>query len=170
VTKHLHGWSFAQLRNFVEYKAVAVGVKVAFVNPAYTRRKAALDVCISVRRSSQTNFNCAHCGAPHQCGFERCAWCGSAAHDLLATGRYFCALEVCQSSQSVAMEQTQAVALSGRGNSLLLRSCCQPVPRARVGEAVVKLPIPTYPYNCTPKGRRCIESLGFCYRFPIRPY
>ncbi|MGI9106866.1 MAG: RNA-guided endonuclease InsQ/TnpB family protein [Pyrinomonadaceae bacterium] len=34
MTRHLHGWSFAQLRSFVEYKAAAAGVEVATVNPA----------------------------------------------------------------------------------------------------------------------------------------
>lgn len=32
----LHRWSFAQLRSFVEYKAEALGIKVVYVNPAYT--------------------------------------------------------------------------------------------------------------------------------------
>ncbi len=34
--RRLHGWSFAQLRAFVAYKAEAVGVRVVFIDPRHT--------------------------------------------------------------------------------------------------------------------------------------
>jgi putative transposase len=36
IRTRLHRWAFRQLQSFVEYKAKAVGIKVEFVNPAYT--------------------------------------------------------------------------------------------------------------------------------------
>ncbi|MBA3751473.1 IS200/IS605 family element transposase accessory protein TnpB, partial [Candidatus Dependentiae bacterium] len=37
----LHGWAWAQLQRFIVYKAQAVGLKVVFVNPAYTSKTCA---------------------------------------------------------------------------------------------------------------------------------
>lgn len=109
MTKHLHGWSFAQLRSFVEYKAAAAGVEVAFVNPAYTSKGCSR--CLHLgSRSTQSNFNCAHCGLRLNADLNG-ARSVARRHDLLATGRYFCALEVRQPPQSVVAGQTQAATL-----------------------------------------------------------
>nr|MBA3751175.1 IS200/IS605 family element transposase accessory protein TnpB [Candidatus Dependentiae bacterium] len=35
------GWAWAQLQRFIVYKAQAVGLKVVFVNPAYTSKTCA---------------------------------------------------------------------------------------------------------------------------------
>jgi IS605 OrfB family transposase len=114
MARHLHGWSFAQLRSFVEYKALAAGVEVAAVNPAFTSKGCSR--CLHIgSRSNQSNFNCAHCGLRINADLNG-ARSVAIRHDLLATGRYFCALEVRQSPQSVVTGETQAVALSGRGN------------------------------------------------------
>ena len=109
MTRHLHGWSFAQLRSFVEYKAAAAGVEVATVNPAYTSKGCSR--CLHIgSRSSQSNFNCAHCGLRINADLNG-ARSVAVRHDLLATGRYFCALEIRQSPQSVVTGQTQATTL-----------------------------------------------------------
>ncbi len=109
MTKHIHGWSFAQLRSFVEYKADAAGVEVAFVNPAYTSKGCSR--CLHIgSRSSQSNFNCAHCGLRlnADCNGARSV---ALRHDLMATGCYFCTLEDGQPAQSVVAGQTQAARL-----------------------------------------------------------
>lgn len=63
VRTRLHRWAWAQLQDFVQYKAEAEGIAVAFVNPAY---------------SSKT---CAGCGqlATRQGHTLRCT-CGNRAH------------------------------------------------------------------------------------------
>ena len=63
----LHSWSFAQLGDFIVYKAKRVGVPLVFVDPAYT---------------SQT---CAECGHPDKRnrvdqGLFICRGCGVVAH------------------------------------------------------------------------------------------
>jgi len=63
VRTRLHRWAWAQLQRFVEYKAEAEGLVVAFVNPAYSSR------------------TCAHCGqlAKRQRDTLSCT-CGNRAH------------------------------------------------------------------------------------------
>ncbi|MCS3672448.1 IS605 OrfB family transposase [Salinibacter ruber] len=59
----LHSWAFAQLRNFVEYKAALAGVPVEIVDPAYTSRTC--PVCgheEKENRKKQTEFECQSCG------------------------------------------------------------------------------------------------------------
>lgn len=106
MAKHLHGWSFAQLRGFIEYKAAAAGVEVATVNSAFTSRGCSR--CLHIgSRSSQSNFNCAHCGLRLNADING-ARSVAVRHDLMATGRYFCSLEVSQPTQSVVAGRTQA--------------------------------------------------------------
>lgn len=109
MTKHLHDWSFDQLRGFIEYKAAAAGVEVATVSPAYTSKGCSRCLHIGLR-PSQSDFNCAHCGLRINADLNG-ARSVALRHDLLATGRYFCTLEVRQPPQSVVTGQTQAVAL-----------------------------------------------------------
>jgi putative transposase len=59
----VHGWSFFQLRSFVEYKAQLVGVEVLAVDPRNTSRTC--NSCGAVdkaNRASQAQFRCRHCG------------------------------------------------------------------------------------------------------------
>jgi len=59
----LHGWSFAQLRSFVSYKARRAGVPTAFVDPANTSKGCSFCGCIDDRnRPSQASFKCVSCG------------------------------------------------------------------------------------------------------------
>jgi len=56
----LHRWAWAQLQNFVVYKAEAAGIRVAYVNPAYTSQTCA--VCGNMGIRSKHRFSCPICG------------------------------------------------------------------------------------------------------------
>jgi len=60
VRSRLHRWAWAQLQEFVQYKAEAVGLNVVFVNPAYTSQKCAECEQIGVRQKHR--FVCNFCG------------------------------------------------------------------------------------------------------------
>ena len=56
------GWSFAQLRGFVEYKAQLAGVRVVAVDPRNTSRTCSqCGHCEQANRRSQAEFRCLHC-------------------------------------------------------------------------------------------------------------
>jgi IS605 OrfB family transposase len=58
-----HGWSFFQLRAFVEYKAQLCGVPVVAVDPRNTSRTcSACGHCEKANRKSQSEFACTRCG------------------------------------------------------------------------------------------------------------
>lgn len=57
------GWSFAQLRMFVEYKAALAGVPVVAVDPRDSSRTcSACGHCDKGNRKTQASFVCLHCG------------------------------------------------------------------------------------------------------------
>jgi IS605 OrfB family transposase len=57
------GWSFFQLRAFVEYKAQLVGVPIVLVDPRGTSRTCNIcGHCEKANRKSQAEFLCKHCG------------------------------------------------------------------------------------------------------------
>jgi putative transposase len=61
--RRLHGWSFAQLYSFVEYKAEARGIRVVKVDPRHTSQTCSF--CRFQHRSnrrSQSLFKCRECG------------------------------------------------------------------------------------------------------------
>ncbi|MEU3307544.1 RNA-guided endonuclease InsQ/TnpB family protein [Nocardiopsis sp. NPDC055551] len=59
----LHSWSFAQLRDFVTYKARRVGVPVLVVDPAYTSQTCSeCDHTSRRNRPSRNRFVCQSCG------------------------------------------------------------------------------------------------------------
>jgi IS605 OrfB family transposase len=59
----LSGWSFYQLRTFIEYKALQAGVAVVTVNPRNTSRTCnACGHCEKSNRKSQDTFLCKGCG------------------------------------------------------------------------------------------------------------
>ena len=55
----LHTWSFYRLASYIEYKAALVGIKVAYVNPAYTSQKC--PVCGNLNHAEDRNYGC-QCG------------------------------------------------------------------------------------------------------------
>ena len=59
----LHSWSFAQLRDFISYKARRVGVPVQVVDPAYTSQSCSeCDHTHRRNRVSRSRFACRGCG------------------------------------------------------------------------------------------------------------
>jgi putative transposase len=61
VRSRLHRWSFDELRQFVEYKALAEGMKVIYVNPAYT--SVICSCCLSEGHRLKHRFFCSNCGS-----------------------------------------------------------------------------------------------------------
>ena len=57
----LHRWPFAQLREFVEYKAQAEGIQVLFVHPAFTSQ--VCSHCHSLGERQRHCFTCPTCGS-----------------------------------------------------------------------------------------------------------
>jgi IS605 OrfB family transposase len=68
-----NSWAFYQLRQFLLYKACLKGVKIVFVNPAYTSRTCAKCLYIhpdpSKSYRSGKRFSCGNCG--HKCDADR---------------------------------------------------------------------------------------------------
>jgi putative transposase len=57
--KNLHTWSFYRLANYIEYKATLVGVRVEYVDPAYTSQ--ICPVCGQLNKAKGRNYTC-DCG------------------------------------------------------------------------------------------------------------
>jgi putative transposase len=92
--KHLHGWSFADLRAKIEYKALAAGVECVTVDPRCT--SIGCSRCLHIgSRPNQSTFTCGHCGMRINADLNAARGIAK-RHDLLAMGRYFCTLEVSQ--------------------------------------------------------------------------
>ncbi|MGG3443822.1 RNA-guided endonuclease InsQ/TnpB family protein [Bacillus nitratireducens] len=60
--KNLHTWSFYRLTQFIEYKATLVGIKIEYVNPAYTSQTC--PKCSEKNKAQDRKYNC-------KCGFEK---------------------------------------------------------------------------------------------------
>lgn len=60
--KNLHTWSFYRLANFIKYKANLVGIKVEYVNPAYTSQTC--PQCGEKNKAQDRNYLC-------KCGFKK---------------------------------------------------------------------------------------------------
>ena len=61
--RRIHGWSFAQLRSFIEYKAEARGCTVAGVDPRHTSQHCpACGHTARNNRRSRALFSCRQCG------------------------------------------------------------------------------------------------------------
>jgi transposase len=57
----LHTWSFYRLAQYIEYKAKLAGIKVEYVNPAYTSQTC--PICGHVHHANDRNYSC-------KCGFH----------------------------------------------------------------------------------------------------
>ena len=57
----LHTWSFYRLATFVEYKAKLAGIKVEYVDPAYTSQ--ICPICGSIQHAKDRNYIC-------RCGYQ----------------------------------------------------------------------------------------------------
>lgn len=60
VRSRLHRWSWAQLQKFIEYKGKAAGLKIIFVNPAYTSQMCS--DCGAIGTRNKHRFLCKICG------------------------------------------------------------------------------------------------------------
>lgn len=60
--KNLHSWSFYRLAQFIEYKAALAGIKVEFVNPAYTSQSC--PNCSKRNKVKDRKYACS-------CGFQK---------------------------------------------------------------------------------------------------
>jgi len=59
----LHSWSFAQLRQFLAYKAKLSGIPIAAIDPRNTSRTCPVcGVIDKANRRTQATFSCIHCG------------------------------------------------------------------------------------------------------------
>jgi IS605 OrfB family transposase len=59
----VHSWAFAQLGQFLEYKARRAGVPLVYVDPAYTSQTCSECQYVDKRnRASQARFQCRSCG------------------------------------------------------------------------------------------------------------
>ena len=60
MNSRLHRWAWAQLQEFVEYKAQAQGIRVIYVNPAYTSKTCSH--CGNIGNRDRHRFSCPICG------------------------------------------------------------------------------------------------------------
>lgn len=58
VRARLHRWAFRQLQRFIEYKAKAAGIKVVYVNPAYTSLTCSQCGCLGKRNGPRFECSC----------------------------------------------------------------------------------------------------------------
>jgi len=59
----IHSWNFAQLQQFIEYKAQSKGIKVVYINPKYTSQRCSKCGYVSKsNRKDQSHFKCSSCG------------------------------------------------------------------------------------------------------------
>lgn len=62
-SRRLHGWSFAQLFSFVEYKAQERGIRVKRIDPRHTSQTCSMcGYQARNNRRSQSVFHCRSCG------------------------------------------------------------------------------------------------------------
>ena len=61
-TRKIYTWSFYRLAQFIEYKANLVGIKVEYVNPAYTSQTC--PKCSEKNKAPDRKYKC-------RCGFEK---------------------------------------------------------------------------------------------------
>lgn len=58
----LHGWAFYQLQEFIEYKALAAGVPVVYIDPRYTSQRCSQCGHVLKSQRNSHSFKCQQCG------------------------------------------------------------------------------------------------------------
>lgn len=58
IRSRLHRWAWSQLQTFVAYKAEAAGIRVEFVNPAYTSQTCSVCGCLGTRVVHRFSCTC----------------------------------------------------------------------------------------------------------------
>ena len=61
VRTRLHRWAFRELQTMIEYKAIAAGLEVAYVNPAYTSQTCSKCISLGKRTRHRFRCKCGHC-------------------------------------------------------------------------------------------------------------
>jgi len=67
--KWVHKWAFKQLQFFIEYKALAKGIRVVYINPAYTSKTCNRCNSLNTKRHSGF-FECLNCGFHCDCDLQ----------------------------------------------------------------------------------------------------
>lgn len=57
---NLHTWSFFRTAHYIEYKATMAGIKVVYVDPAYTSQRC--PVCGALHKMKDRTYKCSDCG------------------------------------------------------------------------------------------------------------
>jgi IS605 OrfB family transposase len=60
VRTRLHRWAWRELQNFIQYKAEAAGLRVIYVNPAYSSQTCSVCGCLGSRRKHRFSCSCGH--------------------------------------------------------------------------------------------------------------
>ena len=91
----LNRWSFYQLRQFLTYKALLNGVKLAVIPPAYTSQTCS--VCLHIGKRVAKKFTCENCGntsdADENAAKNISAW--GVAVNTPEKNNMFCSLHLC---------------------------------------------------------------------------
>jgi len=59
----LHTWSFFRLKNYIEYKAKILGIKVELIDPRFTSQEcSSCGFIAKSNRKTQNRFKCGNCG------------------------------------------------------------------------------------------------------------
>lgn len=90
----LHRWAFAQLQTMIEYKAGSYGLRVLYVNPAYSSQTCSLCGCLGERQRDL--FTCS---------------CGNKQHSDLNASRNLCKFALSIGGTTCAVNRTQVAAL-----------------------------------------------------------
>jgi putative transposase len=89
----LHRWAFRQLQTLIQYKAEGFGLKVLYVNPAYSSQLCSVCDALGVRE--RHSFKCS---------------CGNQQHSDLNASRNLCRFALFLSSTTCAVNRTQVAA------------------------------------------------------------
>ena len=85
----LHRWAFSQLQMFIQYKAEQNGLRVLYVNPAYSSQECSLCGCLGVRE--RHHFKCS---------------CGNQQHSDTNASRNLCRFALSIGSATCAVNRT----------------------------------------------------------------